>query len=90
MTVDNAQGSGERAGEVRNDGPTFLDCVMLCARTPEFVENWQRLRGMSLGKTPIDRMIDEATGYDREICEQFLNDVWECVWARFPGADAEV
>jgi hypothetical protein len=71
---------------------TFEDCVKECFMTPDFVKQFNRLTGCKLledNRTPIDRMIDSATGYDKEIDAQqreyfrrFLSFVFEFVWLR--------
>ena len=61
---------------------TFFGCVRACATTPEFVANWVRLRGVSLPVSPLDLMIDEATGHDSVIAQQFIADVYDLVWSR--------
>jgi len=66
---------------------TPLDVVMVCARNSEFVSNWARLRGIVLPATPIDRMIDEASGHDSGIARQFIADVFDLVLARLPEGE---
>lgn len=74
---------------------TFADCLKECISTPGFVENFNRLTGRQLGealkRTPIERMIDECSGYDKTVAEKqeddiraFLEFCYECVWIRLP------
>ena len=56
--------------------------VAAAAANPEFVENWARLRGIRLPATPMDKMIDEATGHGAAIARQFIADVDELVCQR--------
>ena len=67
---------------------TFGDCVVAAAGNDEFVENWMRLRGVKLARSPIDRMVDAATGHGDTIAMMFLADVHELIWSRM-GANHE-
>ena len=67
---------------------TAIDVVMSCAREPEFVGNWARLRGIVLPASPMDQMIDEATGNDSAIARQFIADVFDIVIGRCPQSEA--
>ena len=62
----------------------FQDCLLECVRNPEFVDNWARLRDVHLPTTGIDAMIDEATGHDSVVAQQFIADVYDLVWRRLP------
>jgi len=68
---------------------TFWDCVREAARQPGFVELFDRLTGHHLAqlakRSPLDAMIDEATGRDREEVIAFLAFVWETVYTRLPA-----
>ena len=69
---------------------TFEDVIRECLKTDEFVEGFNRLTGCQLlvdERSPIIRMIDEATGYQVEIdkqqrvyLRQFISFVFEVVW----------
>lgn len=63
---------------------TFGDCVVEAAGNAEFVSNWMRLRGISLATSPIDMMIDDATGRNAETAKLFLADVHDLIWSRLP------
>ena len=63
---------------------TAMDVVMACARDAEFVSNWERLRGVTLPRTTLDRMVDEASGHDSGIARLFIADVVDLVLARRP------
>jgi hypothetical protein len=63
---------------------TGLDVVLACARNAEFVSNWTRLRGVHLPATPLDRLIDEASGNDSGIARLFIADVFDVVIGRMP------
>ena len=70
------------------DVVTFRQVVDECARTPEFVEQFDRLTGHHLStltkRTSLDAMIDEATGRDRLAMLGFVVFVDEMVWSRLP------
>lgn len=69
--------------EIRNGVP-FLECLEHCLYTREFRTEWERLSGKTLlAKTPLDRMIDEATGYDQAVMKEFADFVYECVFLLF-------
>lgn len=64
---------------------TLADCIALTRVSPEFVENWARLRGMRLPNSPIERMIDQAAGYAAEVEALFVADVAEMFLGRLGG-----
>lgn len=68
---------------------TFLDVVRECAARPEFVANWARLRQVSLPRSPLDAMVDQAAGHDSAIARQFMTDVYDLVWVRLYGGASE-
>jgi hypothetical protein len=70
---------------------TFEDVLMECAGTPEFVREFNRLTGFALdeARTPIDRMVDEATGRERAALGAFTMFVYECVWLTLPTPTEE-
>lgn len=56
---------------------TFTECLLMCASTPELVAEYNRLTGASLGidaRSPFERLIDDATGYAKELEEQERQD----------------
>lgn len=74
---------------------TFMDCVFTAAAIPELVDNFNRLTGCTLGcsipKTPLEAIIDRATGYDNKLSDEekanivaFIDFVYEFVWCRLP------
>lgn len=66
------------------DRITFLQCVFQCAQCDSFVKEWCRMRGLMMATSPIDRMIDSASGYDSTIAATFFEDVYDLVWTRLP------
>lgn len=63
-------------------GVTFAACLAACLFTPEFRCEWERLTGNTLvAASPLDRMIDEATGYDRTMMAAFADFVYRFVFS---------
>ena len=66
----------------------FLETVEYCMGVPEFVENFNRLSGHTLGESiklsPIERMVDDASGFNPEAenIKAFMDFVHEFVWIR--------
>lgn len=68
----------------------FLDCVVEAQKNPELVKNFNRLTGRNFrvdNRKPIERMIDEATGFQAQVDKKkdedtlaFMAFCWECVW----------
>jgi hypothetical protein len=52
-----------------------MDYVALARVSPEFVENWARLRGVKRPTTPFEVLIDQSTGYSAAGAELFAADV---------------
>lgn len=72
---------------------TFLDVVLFCARNEEFVAQYDRLYGGALGtlarRAPIEKIVDRATGFERDECLKFAAFVYEMVWTRLPDSAFE-
>jgi hypothetical protein len=65
----------------QRDGIPFIECLNMCLYNQEFVAQWERLSGKKLlAKSPIDRMIDEATGYDMAVMREFADFVYDVVF----------
>lgn len=62
---------------------TFGDCLKYALQT-EFFSEWTRLREHKRPTSPLDAMIDEATGMNDHISRQFILDVYELIWLRLP------
>lgn len=60
----------------------FFRIVAQCAANAEFVKQWSRLRGVRFGATPLEQMIDSATGFNDDIARMFIRDVHDFVWCR--------
>ena len=78
----------------------FDDCVRYCAEQPEFVQQFNRMTGCRLGErdpsTPIDALIDEATGCaaERKVkkaaeAKMFEKFVYDAVWSCIDPADRQ-
>jgi hypothetical protein len=65
-------------------GITFAQCVSAALNNPEFVTNWQRLRGVRLPASAIERMIDDASGNSDDMARLFLADVLDLLYLRLP------
>jgi hypothetical protein len=79
---------------------TFLECLHECTINDEFVTQFNRLTGYRLGdsarRSPIQMLIDEATGFDDVVQErehqtfrQFALFVKGVVWDRLPANDRQ-
>jgi hypothetical protein len=65
-------------------GVTFVQCVHAAAENPELIREFDRLYGtnLSLRGSPIEIMIDEASGKLNSDLQQFCEFVWDCVFIR--------
>ena len=75
---------------------TFEDVIIECCMRKDFVKQYDRLKGSNLSRIlladtrpPIVRMIDEATGYDKELDKktheemgEFIAFIFDTVWLR--------
>ena len=68
----------------------FRDVVLMCFANREFMEQYRRLSGSRLGldeRTPIEKMVDSAVGYDgiaEDDALSFFEFVHDVVWSRVP------
>jgi hypothetical protein len=69
----------------------FSAVVSECAKKPELVRQIDRLYGTSLSqigkRTPIESMIDKATGFDKTLEADMVLFTWfvyEFIWSRLP------
>lgn len=62
----------------------FILCLEEALQTPELIENFDRLYGASLcgRQTPIERMVDKATGKLQEDVQAFARFVHDSVYMR--------
>jgi hypothetical protein len=63
---------------------TFMQCLTECANNKELVKEFDRLAdcNLSFDGTPIDLMIDQATGKLADDLQKFIEFVWDCVYTR--------
>lgn len=65
---------------------TFHECVLECAANRELVAEYDRLTGSRLGqlpnRSPIEQMVDEASGRNNTEAAKFAVFVHEFVWTR--------
>lgn len=71
---------------VREDGLSFGACVEETWNAGDFLERFDKLHGTSLSGscTPLEKLIDEATGKNLEDFQIFLRFVWNVVFLRCP------
>lgn len=74
-----------------NKEPTnFIDCLYMAISSPFFVREYDRLTGSHLEslakRTPIEELVDEATGYAMEEMTKFATFVKENVWDILQGS----
>jgi hypothetical protein len=67
----------------------FQKCLYEAASISEFVANYDRLTGGSLGRvlkaSPLDKMIDKATGFQDEQMRKFCEFVHRCLYLTLPN-----
>jgi len=70
--------------------PAFIRCVMEAIETPELVEQFDRLKNTRLSKmgtlSPINQMVDKATGFQDDQMRTFSEFVHDLVYLRLPHA----
>lgn len=62
----------------------FLRCLYAAAAEPELIKEFDRLSGTNLARhgTPLDLMVDDATGRTSDALEQFVHFVFEVAYNR--------
>ncbi len=81
---------------------TFNDCALECCKQSELIRQFDRLSGTNVmqifydKRAPITRMIDEATGYQKELdrkahedMQMFLCFIFECVYMPLVSVEAK-
>ena len=91
LVRDDERMTPEHYCATRSDGLSYAMCLRETAGTMELVREFDRLYGTRLVSrtTPIDRMIDEATGKLDDDIQAFLRFVWNFVFLRTPAIRAE-
>ena len=68
--------------------PAFAKCLIEAGATSELVEQFDRLTGCKVGRigngSPIERMVDKATGFQDDQMRQFAEFVHDCIYLRLP------
>lgn len=68
----------------RRNGISFLECLEVCLLNNNFRGEWERLSGKHLvARSPIYQAIDEATGYDMAVMQEFADFVYTLVFCTF-------
>ncbi|HAT2607100.1 TPA: hypothetical protein I8235_000009 [Kluyvera intermedia] len=69
--------------------PRFTAVLDVCLEEQELIENFERIYGVTrppVRRTPIEAMVDEATGFRKSQWEEFFNAfipfVYDCIWLR--------
>lgn len=69
-------------GELMFDA--FIGCVIWAAQEPEIVKRFQSDTGTNLGaffsRSPIEKMVDKATGFQRDIFIKWCDWVTVHIW----------
>lgn len=72
-----------------NPAYSLEECCATAIQTEGFVENYDRITGSHFGslakRSPLDAMIDQATGRETEEAAKFCAFVAETVWSRLPA-----
>ena len=72
---------GKMSKEVLNAIPSLEMAIKTCLSTPDFMKEYRRLSGHSLGRAaPIIMMIDKATGKTDAEAKEFFEFVREHIW----------
>jgi len=66
--------------------PAFMACFKSAISTHELVQQFDRLYGCSLSRarSPIEQMIDKATGYQDDQLRKFTEFVHDSIYMRLP------
>lgn len=66
--------------------PAFLACVHQAAETSELVAQFDRLYGADLShkRSPVEQMVDAASGKKDDDVSSFMSFVHDCVYMRVP------
>lgn len=81
---DDARLTPEHYLAIRSDGLTFALCATEAAGCTELVSQVDRLYGTNLLRrgSPIELMVDHATGRQDTDMQTFLRFVWNCIFIR--------
>ena len=70
--------------------PAFISCVHWAIGEEEIIERFRKETGCNWkpGKTPLERMIDESTGIDRDFIQKFVNWVADEIFGKPEDVEA--
>lgn len=73
------------------ENPSFAHVVRICAENRQLIAEFDRLTGanLSMKGTPINLMIDDATGKLQHDVAQFVDFVHDYVWVPWVGKLAD-
>lgn len=60
---------------------TFAACLLETAKMPDLWNEFCRLRGYSLPTSPIEQLIDEATGREEKAVREYAAFVFEYIYS---------
>jgi len=71
-----------KKGDMKNEPLCSLEeTIMVCLNNPEFMREYKRLSGASLGSgSPITVMIDKSTGYDEVEAKALYEFIRDYIW----------
>lgn len=76
--------------------PRFVAVLDICLEEEEFIEQFERLSGVTRPpkrRSPIEVMVDKATGFEQWQWEAFFTEfiqfVYRCVWLTWPDRNNE-
>jgi hypothetical protein len=85
--------SATNESDMRIDDPEwFATCVHAAMLNLGFVAEFERLTGrvlVGIGRSPIERMVDDATGRTDAAMQAFVRTVYDVVYSRVPRTAAE-
>jgi hypothetical protein len=59
---------------------TFEECLLETAKIPDLWKEFCRLKGYKLPTSPIEQLIDEATGREKKIVREYAAFVFEHIY----------
>ena len=65
----------------------FRFVVDYAASNHEYVQNWSRLRGITMATDALSAAIDDATGRTADVGRLFMADVHDLIWSRLKKED---
>lgn len=60
---------------------TLQETIECCCKQPELIREYERVRGVKLrNRSPIESLVDEATGYRKEKWMEFFDFIRDYIW----------